>query len=1125
MNLLDWFLLNNRLKLRFFSFFMSAGLIIIFLIGIFVYFYITTTMVTTYEKEAEKVVERYEARILSFIEEEKQRLQNYHNVLGATYPKQIIDIIDSDSRYFESIFLDKQGIVKYATDPVRIGYNYQGRDIYKQAVNTHEAIFDTRYHPFEQYLIIDIIIPVFDARDELSYIAVHQLNPSWIEGLLAQEHAYDDGDVIMFDKEGIIFLNISQMGDGDEQLNTHHISLFEYGISLDQIEGLNNQSDRSEVKSFTSNDQLITYKVLSHDLGVVVKQTSLTSIGEELQYIYRIIAVLVVIALVIYLGLGALLAKRTMKPIAYVTEQVKNRMVNKQELISVQENSELTILVDALNESWLENKVYQEQLIKEKQIAEDANKAKGQFLANMSHEIRTPMNGIIGLSYITINKNKDPLIQRNLQKIQQSATNLLSIINDILDYSKIEANKIEFENEAFSIDEVINSTVDLFEDQLAEKNIEISADVSKLLPSFVQGDRTRFHQILLNLVGNSAKFTDQGSISITANIHEKDSNKILVIFSVTDTGIGIVGAKHGELFKPFFQADGSTTRKYGGTGLGLTITKRLVENMGGQIWFDSEPGKGSTFYFTLPFSPHYDKTLLDSVVESRKLKVLIVDDDSGDREIIGEFLDALNCNYTAVASGEEAVEEINKLEKSGRKTFDLILLDYRMPGLDGFETALLLRESGLKNMPVIIMLTAYDSTELKAKAKELEFSGFLAKPIDQSSLFDSILNVFGKDGNLFTGSQHEDEIVIDDNLKKQVYLGGSSALLVEDNVINQEIAKEFLEEVGLKVVVAENGIEAINLIDKQNFDIIIMDVQMPEMDGHEATRRIRSMQEPEKSQIPIIALTAHAMKGDREKSIEAGADDYITKPFNPNDFIAKVAYWIQSPSASKLANDIEESVTFSISDLPDSLPGLDVQGAIQLVRGNIDLFVRLLRYFNEDIDRLTESVILSQQNSNLKQLKDSIHTIKGSAGNIGAKHTMELCRAIEAKLANNSTKNSNELIDSVQRIIKELLDEIFVVKQSINKLVTLTESTPVSAETTAETSETFYEILDNIKELLEKDYLVDEVIIQQLKNNAPNDSKVKDIISKVEHALEEFDYTRARVALADLSVDDGGEQT
>jgi len=555
---------------------------------------------------------------------------------------------------------------------------------------------------------------------------------------------------------------------------------------------------------------------------------------------------------------------------------------------AVHKNKELEITLKNL-------KFAKKELEKAKQVAECAAHAKADFLATMSHEIRTPMNGVIGMTELL----KDTLLNEEqlgfLQVIQDSGENLLTIINDILDFSKIESGKIEIENIPVELLSNIEGSVDLLTAKAKEKNLELLHFIFPEVPSIILGDPVRIRQILINLVNNAIKFTPEGEILITVRqVSNNDNSKIKLQFSVKDTGIGIPQNRIDSLFTAFSQVDASTTRKYGGTGLGLAISKRLVELMGGELWVESVEGEGSTFHFTIvtevsnevewQLATHFGT----KIPQLENLNVMIVDDNATNRKIL-----SLQCQKWGliVHAVENHTEAINKMQSDIK--FDLVLLDMCLPNRSGIDIAEGIREIS-KDIPIILLSSIDKPVNVDFSGKL--FSSFLSKPIKQKYLFKSILDVLSEPGR--NHPKKENKVTSDFKGKINTDFAVTypfKILLVEDNLINQKLATKVLSKMGYSVSIANNGIEAVELVKTGEYNMVLMDCQMPEMDGYDATNQIRKMS-PEIKKIPIIAMTANAMEGDREKCLNAGMSDYISKPIkiqNLQDVLVRWAANIQ----------------------------------------------------------------------------------------------------------------------------------------------------------------------------------------------------------------------------------------
>ena len=554
-----------------------------------------------------------------------------------------------------------------------------------------------------------------------------------------------------------------------------------------------------------------------------------------------------------------------------------------------------------------DRKQMEEKLRQAQEAAEAASKAKGDFLANMSHEIRTPMNAILGMAHLALKTELTPKQRDYLDKINTAGNSLLGIINDILDFSKIEAGKLEMEAVPFNLEAVMDNLASLITVKANEKEgLEVLFSTSPEVPRALVGDPLRLGQVLINLANNAVKFTERGEIVVSSELVHAGKKTVEVKFAVKDTGIGLTDEQKARLFQSFSQADTSTTRKFGGTGLGLAISKRLVEMMGGRIWVESLPGNGSTFCFTAVFGIGREETISPHTPppDLRGLRTLVVDDNSTSREILQGMLETFSFEVSLAASGEEGLAEFEK--SIAGKGYDLVVMDWKMSGIDGIETARRIKNlPGLGRMPRIILVTAYGREEIMRQAEKMGLDGFLIKPVSPSVMFDTVMQAFGKDAprDLRTADEKDLEAAASQGL------AGAQVLLVEDNEINQQVAMEILSGAGLKVTVANNGQEALALVRANAFDAVLMDVQMPVMDGYTATREIRRLGsrklkskqdilplQPQASSLdfdlPIIAMTAHAMAGDHEKSIAAGMNDHVTKPIDPAQLFGTLAKWI-----------------------------------------------------------------------------------------------------------------------------------------------------------------------------------------------------------------------------------------
>ncbi|MBF0303062.1 MAG: response regulator, partial [Desulfamplus sp.] len=657
-----------------------------------------------------------------------------------------------------------------------------------------------------------------------------------------------------------------------------------------------------------------------------------------------------------------------------------------------------------------------EELAQKNEEIAKASGFKSQFLANMSHEIRTPMNAIIGFSGLALKTELTPKQYDYIVKVDSAAKSLLGLINDILDFSKIEADRLEMETIDFNLEEVVDTVVNIISVKAAEKEIEFINTIENDVPIYLVGDPMRLRQILINLSNNAVKFTRSGHVIIKTELVRKDDNNCQLKFSISDTGIGMTEEQIAKLFNAFTQADSSVTRKFGGTGLGLTISRRLVEMMGGDITVLSKIGKGSTFSFTADFAYNTRAQIKDYAIpeDLKGLKVLVVDDNSSVRELLCELLAAFSFSVTPAASGADAIDEIERAEIN-LEPYHLVLMDMQMPDMDGIETSIKIqKDEKLSKIPVIVMLTAFGTEEIRHKATEAGISAFLTKPVTPARLVNTILSALGKRPDTKDVMQGVTKII---PVNETGSIAGARILVVEDHIINQQVARELLEIAGFVVDIADSGQKAIKAIDDNvdtPYDAVLMDIQMPEMDGYEATRRIRS--DKKNRGLPIIAMTAHAMAEERRKCMDAGLNDHIAKPIDPKNLISTLKQWINPKNTSK--NTERESainltkstvvkteatqwqpdrIEESLKLFPSKLPGINVKAALTRLNGNTSLFRQHLGCFSSEyhdaagkIRNMLHSIIKSGDTS---ELKFFLHTMKGISGSIAA---VSLYRSIES---------------------------------------------------------------------------------------------------------------------------------
>lgn len=767
------------------------------------------------------------------------------------------------------------------------------------------------------------------------------------------------------------------------------------------------------------------------------------------------------------------------------------------------------------NELEKQVKIRTEELIKAKEIADISSKTKTEFLANMSHEIRTPLNAIIGMSDLLISTDHPYKQKEYLSIIRNSSKSLLDLVNDILDYSKIDEDQLDFETIHFNLQDIIDDIAGMFLEKNMAKQLELIIDIKPNVPKNLSGDPVRLRQVLVNLLSNAFKFTERGEICISVAIHSKSNDFTDLIFCVKDTGIGIdpelCDSTSSTLFDAFAQVDGSTTRKYGGTGLGLAICKKIVSMLHGLIWVESIIGIGSSFFFTSKFKEH--STIKRKVITLPEnitgKKILIVDDNPSTLMVIKRYIESFNFKATIVETADKALEAYKKA--LSEEPFSLILMDIRLKGEDGIKIAKIIKENKTEVQTPIIMVSAFGSEKEMLRAKKAGVEGFLMKPVKQSLLFDTIMEVFGNDSLKFDGPVQTAD---------QEEFTGLCLLVVEDNPINQIVVTEMLDIPGLTLDIADNGCDAIEHLRNKSYDAVLMDIQMPKMDGLEATKTIRN--KLNLKDLPIIAMTAHAMYGDREKCLSVGMNDYISKPLDRQLLLATIKKNIEKTFTAPIEN--KKNPLFNLTLIQHKSPGLNIREGITRLGGSWEKYLEILKSFAKSFENFSETTRNMIREQDFENISINAHSMKGTSGNISANELYLSVKIFEETL---NKKNIEEIKDSFVAVE----DALSIVMESIKRLLknqALNQDKTVQDQKyTCFDASKVLSVFPNLRaSLIDLDPVETEQYIEELNtffSHEDTDSELLRIFNKMVDGINEYNFEDAIILLDELQLKVKGE--
>jgi signal transduction histidine kinase/CheY-like chemotaxis protein/HPt (histidine-containing phosphotransfer) domain-containing protein len=1062
-------------------------------------------------------------RIQSMIEETRAELRTLARIpeirdMDLAANSQLAEVFRDEKIFTNLLIAGTSGKVACSAIPFQGEVRVDHFDSFRQSLATKSfAVGKYGINPISRQAGLNLAYPILDPQGNPSGVMIASLGFTWLGDFIAQAGLPKEAALVVLDSDGVILARTLEpekwVGKSVRQVPFIRRVLSE------------GHSGAAVIKGFDNVERLYAYAPIrsgtteTHAFLAVGIPTSVAE-AEAGRSLHRNLFILLVGGL-FSVGIAWFVSERLFLHDTRAVLRTARRLQAGDLTARTglpPGGGELREVAQALDQGIYSLEKANHELVAAREAAEAANRAKSSFLAVMSHEIRTPMNAIINMTGLALDTDLTPRQQHYLSVVHSSSKNLLGIINDILDFSKIEAEKLELEQAPFSLRRVLDEVTETFRAKVVEKHVELITYVPMNVPDGLIGDALRFRQVITNLVGNAFKFTEQGEVDVKVSawepedlLHGSPAGRVDLLVSVRDTGIGITEEQKGRLFQAFAQADTSTSRKYGGTGLGLAISRRLAQLMGGDLTLESTPGAGTTFFFAGRFG--LQKTQEAPVPpppeDIRRHPVLIVEDTDSSRELLETFLGSWSMPCVSVATAEEGLALLDRHNRSGGKEpFGMVLLDWMLPGMNGLDAARRIREQKETQSLPLVLISAYAGKEEEARCSELGVNVFLPKPITASSLFNAIVEAQGLHIHVQRHSS-------DTALEKE--FDGTVALLAEDNEANQMVATELLSRLGIELDIASNGREAIEMArtNQGRYAAILMDMQMPEMDGLEATRVLRS--DPAFRDIPVIAMTANAMRQDLDACLEAGMNDHITKPIDRTALVTTLRRWLprgKPASATQTARG-QARPTEAPQPGPPVLEGIEVEAALQRLGLPFESLRRMLIRFAAGQQKTLEDLRAAVRAGDASGTAAHAHALAGSAGNLGADSLREAAKSLEKAARLNST--------NLESLFGEVDQRAAVVFRSIESLKP--EAAPAPEADTSGPGPDFALLMSGLEQL--RKALADfdltsasEALREVRKAGLPGDFAAD--LARIDELVEGYEYDDAAALAAGLIQKVGG---